>query len=332
MSGLVLSALLLLSPSERDSILKVYPENAGFWREALTKYSGDTLSCVEYLFLTIPDEDRDEMTFPVLEDHVFGTLATRNNFYDDLPLQVFYEYLLKYRISDEPLSAYRYPLSAWLERRLVMQPTPYETAREIAAIIRSNIALTDETGEKPMAPTQVIPLGRASAEERWILTCAAFRAVGIPSRPVLGWFPGVEKNLYRWIDVWTGEEWQPVTVGMPPVKYVKVAFEYPSRKNITAEYRDTGTLVLMPIVNTVPGWMAELAIPSGEDTVPITSVTLNPFRVNELELGSGEFLLRVYFKRNGELVGSWVKSVYVPARADTTVDLKEAQYEILPLP
>ncbi|OPL19858.1 MAG: hypothetical protein AVO35_02480 [Candidatus Aegiribacteria sp. MLS_C] len=323
--------LLLLSPSERDSILTAHPAGAVAWEEMYQQYSGDTLRCMDYLLLVLSDTDRDSMTVPVLRDHVLGALGTRYSWFPDLRDSVFLDYLLEFRISSEPLSAYRSSLAGWLDRRLQASPDIFETASMILDVVTSNIALTSSTGQLP-APTQIIPMGQASPEGRWVLSCACMRSVGIPVRPVKGWFPGADRNLYYWMEVWTGTGWEPLTSSMPPLQYVKAAVVYPDMMNITYEYRGTGILILQPLVDQVQGWSVELMIPSGEDTVSISGIPLDPFLRNEVELGAGEFLLRVSFEQGGETIGTWQQTILITTDEPVTIDLTEAQYAIVPLP
>lgn len=331
MASILISVLLLLTPAERDSILADHPSGSEAWQDMYQLYSGDTLIYLDHLLLTVSDEDMDSMTTSILSDHLLGALSSRNRWFDTLQDPVFRAYLLQFRIADEPLSAYRSALAGWLDRRLQVAPDIFDTASRIVDVVTANITLTGSSGQ-PMAPTQIIPVGQASQEGRWILTCACMRSLGIPVRPVKGWFPGADRNLYRWMDVWTGDGWQPLTRGMPPIQYVKVAVEYPSMDNITSEYRDTGNLVLQPLVDRLPGWSVELMIPSGEDTVSISGLALDPFRRNDIELGAGEFLLRVRYRQEGELIGNWQQTISITPEETTTIDLTEAQYAIVPLP
>jgi len=332
MTGLILSAILLLLPAERDSLLAEMETNSGFWVDVFKQYSGDTLSYIDHLFLTISAEDRETMNSTVLEDHLLGAINSRNNFYDFLPDSIFLNYLLPYRISTEPLSSYRSALGAWLGRRIQPEDTPLEMADAIRTVINHAITLTEAGSDAP-PPTQTIPVGQASREGRWILLGASLRTMGIPARPVMGWFPGVDRNLYMWFDIWNGQEWLPLSAGMPPVQYVKAAVEYPSMKNITADYRDTGILLTAPLADFNEGeWSVDLLIPSGDDTTVINNLNLNPFRRNSVELGTGEFLLRVQFTRENEIVGTWLQNIEISADSTSVIDLTEAEYTIIPLP
>lgn len=331
MASVFVFVLLLLSPSERDSILTAHPAGAVAWEEMYQQYSGDTLICLDHLLLVLPDSDRDSMTVPVLRDHVLGALGTRYSWFPDLQDSVFLDYLLEFRISSEPLAAYRSSLAGWLDRRLQAGPDIFETASRILEVVTANIALTGSSGQ-PLAPTQIIPVGQASPEGRWVLSCACMRSVGIPVRPVKGWFPGADRNLHHWMEVWTGTGWEPLTRGMPPLQYVKAVVAYPHMMNITSEYRDTGSLVLQPLVDRVQGWTVELMIPSGEDTVSIDGISLDPFAMEEVKLGIGEFLLRVRFEQEGETIGTWQQTILISTDEPVTIDLTEAQYAIVPLP
>jgi len=61
-------------------------------------------------------------------------------------------------------------------------------------------------------------------------------------------------------------------------------------------------------------------------------LNLNPFRLYSIELGAGEFLLRVQFSAEGEVIGSWLQNIAIFPDSTTTIDLTEAEYSIVPLP
>lgn len=334
MFNLLISAILLLLPAERDSLLAEIPANAGFWEDVFDQYSGDTLSYIEHLFIVMPADDRNNMTSSILEDHVLGAMSTRNTWFNYLPDYIFLSYLLPCRISSEPLTSYRSALGAWLSRRVQSGETILEMAEAINDVISHTITLTGADNDAfILAPTQIIPIGQASREGRWVLLGASLRTMGIPARPVMGWFPGVDQNLYMWFDIWTGQEWHSLTSGMPPVQYVKAAIEYPSMQNITGNYRDTGTLLTTPLADfNEGGWGVDLLIPSGDDTTTIYNLSLSPFQQNSIELGIGEFLLRVQFSDGDEVIGTWLQKIVIKPDSTTRIDLSEAEYSITPLP
>ncbi|MCK4807580.1 MAG: hypothetical protein KAT09_08025 [Candidatus Aegiribacteria sp.] len=334
MVSIFISVILLLSPAERDSLLAEMSFNTGFWEEVFSQYSGDTLSYSEHLFLTIPKEDREGMTAVILEDHVLGAISTRNIWYDYLTNSIFLNYLLPFRIDNEPLSSYRSALGAWLSRRVQPGETAVVMAKEIQDVITHAITVTGYSYDGSVfTPTQIIPAGQASREGRWVLLGSSLRTMGIPARPVKGWFPGVDRNLYLWFDIWTGEEWYTLSTGIPPLEYVKAAIEFPSMRNITGNYRDTGTLLTTPLVDfTEGGWSVNLLIPSGDDTTTIDNVNIDPFERVSTELAAGEFLLRVQFSDRGEVVGTWLQNIVIYADSTTIIDLTEAEYAITPLP
>ncbi|NOQ22760.1 MAG: hypothetical protein GQ565_08975 [Candidatus Aegiribacteria sp.] len=334
MVSVFVSVMLLLSPAEHDSLLAEIPSNSGFWEEVFNQYSGDTLSYIESLFLTMPTEDRTGMTAAILEDHILKAMDSKNIWYESLPDSIFLRYLLPFRIDDEPLSSYRSALGAWLARRVQPGETAVAMAEEINDVITRTITSARYTNDGSiLTPTQIIPMGQASREGRWVLLGASLRTMGIPVRPVKGWFPGVDRNLYLWFDIWTGEEWHSLSDGIPPLAYVKAAIEYPSMRNITGDYRDTGTLLTTPLVDFIEGdWSVELLIPSGPDTAVIDNVYIDPFEKVSTELGAGEFLLKVQFSHLGEVTGTWLQNIVISADSTTVIDLTKAEYAITPLP
>ena len=334
MLSILLSMLVLMTPAERDSLLAQYPANREFWEDTFQSYEGDTLALIEELFFTIPAADRGRMSADILTDHLTGALENRLRWYTALPDSIFLPYVLDYRIAEEPLSSYRSALSAWLQRRVQVKATAPEMAEEIRSVISNQIDINPSFAEFELpSPTQIIPVQQASREGRWILITAAMRSMGIAARPIKGWFPGSDRNVYFWNEVWDGEEWLPIMQGVPPLEYIKTAVEYPRRENITANYRNTGTLELLPLGEyTETGWNAYLRIPSGDDTVSVDGIVLNPFEEASIPLGPGEFIVTVDFQRGDELVGSWSTGVTISEDSISTVDMNQAQYAIVPLP
>ena len=334
MATIFISIFLILLPAERDSILAEMPINAAFWEEALSHYSGDTLTYCESLFLTISPEDRGSMTGAILEDHLLNAMNTRYSWYEDLPDSIFINYLLPFRIDNEPLSSYRSTLKAWIGRRVQPWETAVAMAEGIRGVITQAIALTGHSDDGLMlTPTQIIPSGQASREGRWILLGASLRTFGIPVRPVKGWFPGVDRNLYLWFDIWTDDGWYTLASGAPPLEYLKAAIEHPSFRNITGDYRSTGILITTPFVDSIEdGWSVELLIPSGDDSTVINDIHINPYERVSTELGTGEFVLRVEFSSMDEVVGEWLQGIVISADSITVIDLTEAEYAITPLP
>lgn len=334
MISILISCVLLLSPAERDSILAEMPSNAGFWEQTFSRYSADTLTYCESLFLTISPEDRESITTAILEDHLLNALNSRYSFYNDLPDSIFMHYLLPYRINNEPLSSYRSVLEAWISRRVQPAETPVEMAEAIRDVITHTIDLTESASDDPvLTPTQIIPSGQASTEARWILLGASLRTFGIPARPVRGWFPGVDRNLYLWFDIWTGDGWQNLSNGTPPLEYLKAAIEHPSMTNITADYRNTGTLLTTPLVDYIEdSWSVKLLLPSGDDFTVIDNLHIDPYERVSTELGTGEYVLRVQFSSTNQVIGEWLRTIKISADSMIVIDLTEAEYAMTPLP
>ena len=330
---LFLSTLLLITPAQRDSLLSNIPGNAHIWRNAFETYSEDTLKSAEFLFASIQRDDRAVITTAVLNDHLLSAMESRSRWYQDLPDSIFHRYLVSYRIADEPLSSYRSALSAWLARRVQIKPGVVEMAEEIQSVIFRNIdVVTAADGAASPSPTQILPFGQASEEGIWILEAACMRSMGIPVRPVKGWFPGVDRNVFYWLDVWTPDGWYTLLEGIPSLDYVKVAVEYPSMENVTGAYRTTGTLAFQPLVDFQEGWLAELMVISGDDSVAVDGINIDPFDPDTLELGPGEYIVRVTSFSADEILGRWADNAVISANSITDFDLNQAQYSITPLP
>lgn len=329
MENLIITVLLLIFPSERDSILAEIPGNAGLWMELFRIDSGETLEHTEYLFKTMTRTDREDMTLEILEDHVFGAEESRDIMYDSMPDSIFFRYLLQYRIRKEPLSSYRTVLSTWWNNRLDECDDPADIATLVDYIIENSFLEKDCASLQAFSdPLSVLETGAGSREELWILTGASLRSLGFAVRPVKGWFAGNE-GLLMWFDIWTDTGW------LIPGAFenLRLAVEYPSAENVTWRYTDTGILKTLPLGNFIEeNWNVTLLVPSEYDTLKLDEVEMSPFEPDSVSLGAGPLLVQVSFTHDNGLVDTWLHRTRIVPDSITIVRLSEALYSIIPLP
>ncbi len=338
MTVLLTCILLLLTPEARDSLLAETPGNQAFWKNALKNTRGCQGEAVEYLFETIPRLDRLEMTEESLMDHVQGAMAVRSEFYDSLPDSMFFEYLVSYRIDEEPVAPYRAELREFWASRIETTGNPAETALEIASWISVNVEIFQYDYLGGIAdPLSIIGSGGGTPGEHRVLLCASLKALGIAARPVIGWFSGEYGGSRRWIEVWNGNSWIPVVspTDSIPGNWAGLALAIVPGLDtpVTAEYRPAGILVSSPLEYTdEEQFTAVLNIPVKGKYLPLDYLWLSTSLQDTVELGEGEYILMVSSRRNSGLVDMWLHNIDIRENDTTAVDLSDSRYALTPLP
>ena len=126
----------------------------------------------ERLIRTLTAKDLRDVTRDVLEAH-FAPLPPRA---DDVPEEVYWKYTACPRISLEKLSAWRAPLSRWLEG---WKGTPSELWRQIDGRL-----CTRRTAYSILrwSPEQALISGGCDEKSKRLLLVAALRTLGVPAR------------------------------------------------------------------------------------------------------------------------------------------------------
>lgn len=126
----------------------------------------------ERLLRTLTDKDLRDVTRDVLEDH-FSHLPAQA---DGVPEEIYWQYAACPRISLETLTAWRVPLSRWLEG---WRGTPAGLWRKINGTLDAR-----ETAYSILHwfPEKALASGGCDEKSRRVLLIAALRTLGIPAR------------------------------------------------------------------------------------------------------------------------------------------------------
>ncbi len=293
---LLLIALTLLTPEERDSLLADTPGNSAFWTEALASYRGEVLEAVEYLFAGIPRLDRLEMTSEALMDHVIGAIDSRDEWYDSIPHEVFLEGLVGYRMDEEPVTAYRTPLFTHWHQRLGEADTTVSAVAERLAwsISAMRVRQPDFMGGMP-SPRDVLASGGGTPAELRLLLGCSLRAMGIPVRSVYGWFQGVAGRETGWLEYWTGEGWRAVTLPSDsvPEGFAGLSLAVAGDEYVTSAMVPTGVVALEPVDGAVESFLVAFSIPARGRLIPLDWLDVSPAAPCTVEVGAGSYYLHL---------------------------------------
>ncbi len=340
MLALILTcAAVTLTPAERDSILAETQGNEDFWLEILSSNSGEVLEEIEFLLATIPRLDRLEMTEQALMDHVLGALDSRYLFYDSLPDSLFRQCLVQYRIDEEPVTPYRTVLHGfWSDRIEDREGDVYTTASEIVSEIDEHMERFERDYLGGIGdPVSTLLTNGGTQRELRVLLCASLKSMGIASRSVRGWFSGRDGGSRRWLEIWDGDEWIPLSSEYDsiPDNWEGLALALiPSEEIFVTDcYTGTATLISQPLSDIEEGdWAAALSIPVEGKLLPLDWISLDPFSPDTLEVGEGPYFLMVSFRKPSGAVDMWLHRFDAGSGDTLNLDFSQALYSIVPLP
>lgn len=308
MAAVALACLIALVPgaeAEVDSLLTETQGNAEMWRGYLAEAGGDTLESALYLLREAPRLDRLEMTPQALDDHILGALAHRGS----IPDSVFLDCLLWFRVSREPVTAYRERLAAFWAARGV--ESPEDLSRWVAANL-DTVPREFLGGMQP--PAGVLESGAGTGAELQVLLVASLRSLGWPARVVKGWFAGPEGGERTWAEVWMDGSWQ--AVDPPDMEGLVLAVEESHGIPLTSRHAATGSLLTVP-----PQWDGDfrisLNLPVRGRWLPLDWVMPAAEDPDTLVLGEGELLVMLTRRLPAGGVEVWHR--FVKVQADTTV-------------
>lgn len=304
------SDLLLLAPeAQREPLAEALISAGANWEalaDALRSASPELRSAVIELILRMPPVDRAEITPEALLDHASFAMKAASMAPYPVPEEGFVDYVLDFRLDFEAVEAWRgelfglfYPM---IERA--------SSAEEGARIVNQWIA--DRLSEIPPQEIRQTPLstlrgGRGSFVDLCILTGAALRTVGIPTRMAYIYALGEEPGGTAWLEVFVDGRWSPVYPLAPedfghvgkieaghPHNVNRVSTAYgpcygecsTDAQGLTARYTETGLLVVEVKGNTEDDRIGISVFNDGSWIPVVAEVKPGTF-----VLGDGEYLV-----------------------------------------
>ena len=228
MIAFVFASVFEVSPAELDSALADAGKNRPELEKAVSE-AGPYADQASWLIVHMPHLDRLEMKGNCLLSHII--LA--NELRGDLPDTIFRDYLLSYRIWDEPCEDWRGPLrEAFSDCR-----GPKDIRKKVDKTVKLDTARYF-FGPFP-SPLSTLRAGRGSMMERAVLLVAALRAKGFPAR--LARCPSPSSV---WVEHYDRGAWKPVYLEKPRELSVVLVQQGFGWAQATRRYVKTGTLRL----------------------------------------------------------------------------------------
>lgn len=226
MIAFIFAGVFDVSHTELDSALADAGKNRPELERAISG-SGDLADQASWLVVHMPHLDRLEITGECLLNHIL----IANELRGDLPDSIFRDYLLSYRIWDEPCEDWRGPL----QDAFSDCPGPKDIKKKVERTVR-----LDTTryffGPFP-SPITTLRAGRGSRMERSVLLVAALRARGFPAR--LARCPSPSSV---WVEYYDRGGWKPLYFEKPKEISLVVVQKGFGWAQATRRYARTGTL------------------------------------------------------------------------------------------
>jgi len=208
------SALLALAPdSLRPAFAEALADAGQNWDElafAVATVQPDRRAEAVWLINSMPHLDRLEMTRAVLVEHIEYSHIGMTAFKYRAPDSLFRNYILTYRISDEPVTAWRKLLYGRFARAVKKSRTPAAAARIVNLWLAGHIRPVKRGFFGPMkSPELVLSSGSGTNEEIAVLAAAILKSLGIPSRRVKVPWLGAQDSDASWLEVYSDGSWLP---------------------------------------------------------------------------------------------------------------------------
>jgi peroxiredoxin len=208
------SSLLALAPdSLRPAFSKALTDAGQNWPElafAVAAEQSDRRAEMVWLINSMPHLDRLEVTRAVLLEHVEYAHIGASAFKYCAPDSLFRDYILAYRISDEPVTAWRKLLYDRFAPMVRKSATPADAARIVNRWLAASIHSVKRGFFGPMkSPELVLSSGSGTNEEIAVLAAAILKSLGVPSRRVKVPWLGAEDNDASWLEVYSDGKWLP---------------------------------------------------------------------------------------------------------------------------
>jgi hypothetical protein len=183
------------------------------WKALLTDPDAEVGACAQFLLLTMPQADWEQLTADFIAANIREALAARraHAWAANVPWPLFLNDVLPYACLDEPREVWR----ADFRRRFGAMVKDAKNRDEAARIV--NARIQDETGVKystkrrapNQSPADSMRQGMASCSGLSILLCDAFRAIGLPARVAgVPTWTTINGN-HNWVEVWLGPDGAP---------------------------------------------------------------------------------------------------------------------------
>lgn len=204
----------LISTEQKDQLISALQDAAGNYKEltfAIRKLDKEKREDLVWLILNMPHLDRLTITSQILLEHIDYAYKTLKASKYEVPQDLFKEFILTYRISEEPVSAWRKDLFEKFYPQVKDKNTPSEVAKIINKWISENIKNRSKEFFGEVLPPLLVMKGKKGTEEEIaILTTAILKSIGIPSRRAKTRYLGEQKGGASWVEIYEKGRWLPL--------------------------------------------------------------------------------------------------------------------------
>jgi hypothetical protein len=204
----------LISTQQKNQLISALQDAAGNYKEltdAIRKVDKEKKGDLVWLILNMPHLDRLAITSQTLLEHIDYAYNTRKAFKYEVPKDLFKEFILTYRISEEPVSSYRKILFEKFLPLVKNENNPSDAAKIVNEWVGNNITLREKEFFGEVLPPVLILKGKKGTEEEIsILTTAILKSIGIPSRRAKVRYFGEQKGGASWVEVYAKGRWLPL--------------------------------------------------------------------------------------------------------------------------
>jgi len=243
-------------------LIEAFKDAGGNWTElsdALKVLDGEKRDAAVWLIINMPHLDRLEMTSSILLEHIEYAFEVKTSFQYKIPDELFTDYILTYRISEEPVEAWRQILFDQFSPQVKKSRIPADAAELINKWINHHVKTRPSEFFGPLqSPLLTLISRQGTDEEIAVLTTAILKSLGIPSRRVMVEWLGEEEGGGSWVEIYSRGKWLPLY----PLdaknfnNFKKYELKHPhnitaaitqtafEQKAVTKDYTDTGMIKL----------------------------------------------------------------------------------------
>jgi len=204
---------MLFTQNLRDSIHDKFSENLplgllnGEILEKLQACSEDERVIMEFYYGTMPASDIGDYDFSIYKKYAgFGLfLAENSQWKDSIPEDIFFNFVLHYRINNEAIEDCRPFFYSVLKDR-IKGKSMMEAALEVNLWCAEHVTYKP-TDERTASPLTTLRSSYGRCGEESTLTVTAMRSVGIPARQVYTPRWAHCDDNHAWVEVWCDGDW-----------------------------------------------------------------------------------------------------------------------------
>jgi hypothetical protein len=291
-------------------------DNAGELLNALERLAGPLRDDAVFLILNMPHLDRLEMTTDVLLHHVLYADSSRRTFLWEVPDSLYREFILTYRLGDEPITDWRSEFWSKMKPRALKAESAREFALQVNRWAAENLTVVEKEFFGPQqSPDQTLATLRGTKAEIAALITALLKTVGIPCRQVTVSAMLGRQGGAQWSEIFCAScgKWLPLYPDHPE-SFGDYSFWEP--ESLRADVSYAYALSAFEMLDVTPrytqtGWLSIRFTRGGEPAVSFDGFSVNVFQGGQFqpldELGTAADSAGNYTCRLGE--GSyWVVS------------------------